>query len=171
MLWLRQSGWSRSRAGRARLVATTWRDRLAGGCRLQESISPSSPRNAPAPQTGGNLPSRWLWCATSSTARRGRGVGGVAFAHRSGRGEWLNSAPAPDLPATLPMGGRPKWRGPGRGFQRAAEIYFQRARQRTDMLLQAAMPVAVIALGVLILIQSLRDGRDRELPERSRSVE
>ncbi len=40
-----------------------------------------------------------------------------------------------------------------RGFQRAAEIYFQRARQRTEMMLYAAMPVAVVTLGVLILIQ------------------
>lgn len=40
-----------------------------------------------------------------------------------------------------------------RGFQRAAEIYFQRARHRTEMLLYAALPVAVITLGLLILIQ------------------
>lgn len=40
-----------------------------------------------------------------------------------------------------------------RGFRRAAEIYFQRARHRTEMLLYAALPVAVIALGVLILVQ------------------
>ena len=40
-----------------------------------------------------------------------------------------------------------------RGFQRAAEIYFQRARHRTEMLLYAALPVAVITLGILILIQ------------------
>jgi type II secretory pathway component PulF len=40
-----------------------------------------------------------------------------------------------------------------RGFRRAAEIYFQRARHRTEMLLYAALPVAVIALGALILVQ------------------
>lgn len=40
-----------------------------------------------------------------------------------------------------------------RGFQRAAEIYFQRARHQTEMLLYAALPVGVITLGVLIVIQ------------------
>lgn len=40
-----------------------------------------------------------------------------------------------------------------RGFQRAAEIYFQRARHRSEMLLYAALPVAVVTLGILIMIQ------------------
>ena len=40
-----------------------------------------------------------------------------------------------------------------RGFQRAAEIYIQRARHQTEMLHYAALPVAVITLGLLILIQ------------------
>ena len=39
------------------------------------------------------------------------------------------------------------------GFGRAASIYFERARYRTEMLLYAALPVAVLALGLMIAIQ------------------
>jgi len=39
------------------------------------------------------------------------------------------------------------------GLQRAAALYAARAAQRTEMLLYAALPVAVFALGGLILIQ------------------
>ncbi len=38
-------------------------------------------------------------------------------------------------------------------FRRAADIYYQRARHRTEMMLYAALPVAVLALGALILAQ------------------
>lgn len=40
------------------------------------------------------------------------------------------------------------------GFGRAAEIYQERARHQTDMLLYAALPVAVLVLGGLIFIQT-----------------
>lgn len=39
------------------------------------------------------------------------------------------------------------------GFRRAADLYYQRARHRAEMLLYAAMPVAVLVLGVLIMTQ------------------
>lgn len=39
------------------------------------------------------------------------------------------------------------------GFRRAAELYQQRAQHRVEMLLYAALPVAVLFLGSLILIQ------------------
>ena len=41
------------------------------------------------------------------------------------------------------------------GFARAAEIYGERAQSRTDMLLYAALPMAVIVLGGLILGQTV----------------
>ena len=41
------------------------------------------------------------------------------------------------------------------GFKHAAEIYSARARHRIDMLLYAALPVAVLGLGILILNQAL----------------
>ena len=40
------------------------------------------------------------------------------------------------------------------GLKRAAEIYHSRAEYRTEILLQAALPVSVVALGALILIQA-----------------
>jgi type IV pilus assembly protein PilC len=39
------------------------------------------------------------------------------------------------------------------GFARAAEIYAERARHRVEMMLYAALPVAVLALGALVLCQ------------------
>jgi type IV pilus assembly protein PilC len=39
------------------------------------------------------------------------------------------------------------------GFGRAAEVYHQRARHRSEMMLYAALPVAVLFLSVLILAQ------------------
>jgi type II secretory pathway component PulF len=39
------------------------------------------------------------------------------------------------------------------GFQHAAEIYQARAANRSEMLLYAALPVMVLALGVVILTQ------------------
>jgi type II secretory pathway component PulF len=39
------------------------------------------------------------------------------------------------------------------GFARAAEIYYERARYRVEMLLYAALPVAVLVLGGLIFLQ------------------
>ena len=41
------------------------------------------------------------------------------------------------------------------GFQRAAEIYNERALSRTDLLLNAAMPLAVVVLGLVILAQAV----------------
>ncbi len=40
------------------------------------------------------------------------------------------------------------------GFGRAAEIYYARAAHRVEMLLYAALPVAVLVLGALIFLQS-----------------
>jgi type II secretory pathway component PulF len=40
------------------------------------------------------------------------------------------------------------------GLQRAAGIYYNRARNKMDLLLSAALPVCVIFLGILILYQS-----------------
>jgi type II secretory pathway component PulF len=40
-----------------------------------------------------------------------------------------------------------------KGFQRAAAIYHQRAQHQMDMLLYAALPVAVLVLGAMILVQ------------------
>jgi type II secretory pathway component PulF len=40
------------------------------------------------------------------------------------------------------------------GFGRAAEIYYARAAHRVEMLLYAALPVAVLVLGALIFIQT-----------------
>ena len=40
------------------------------------------------------------------------------------------------------------------GFGRAAEIYYARATHRVEMLLYAALPVAVLVLGALIFLQS-----------------
>ena len=39
------------------------------------------------------------------------------------------------------------------GFARAGEIYYQRAQYRVEMLLYAALPVAVVAVGALVLFQ------------------
>lgn len=39
------------------------------------------------------------------------------------------------------------------GFRRAAELYHQRAQHQAEMLLHAALPVAVLFLGLLILVQ------------------
>jgi general secretion pathway protein F len=39
------------------------------------------------------------------------------------------------------------------GFRKAAEIYFARARHRTEMLLYAALPVSVMVLGMMIVGQ------------------
>lgn len=39
------------------------------------------------------------------------------------------------------------------GFARAAELYYERARHKMDMLLYAALPVAVMVLGVMIFCQ------------------
>lgn len=41
------------------------------------------------------------------------------------------------------------------GFRQAAKIYFDRARHRVEMLLYAALPVSVLALGLLIVTQVL----------------
>ena len=41
------------------------------------------------------------------------------------------------------------------GFVRAAEIYYHRAVHRIEMVLYAALPVAVLALGLMILCQIL----------------
>jgi hypothetical protein len=39
------------------------------------------------------------------------------------------------------------------GFRKTAEIYGARANQRTEMLLYAALPVSVLALGAMICFQ------------------
>jgi len=39
------------------------------------------------------------------------------------------------------------------GFARAAELYYERARHKMDMLLYAALPVAVMVLGAMIFCQ------------------
>ena len=41
------------------------------------------------------------------------------------------------------------------GFERASAIYASRAAHRTEILLYAALPVAVLLLGVVILTQLL----------------
>ena len=41
----------------------------------------------------------------------------------------------------------------GSGFQRASEVYQSRANYRTEMLLYAALPCAVLALGLMIISQ------------------
>ncbi len=41
----------------------------------------------------------------------------------------------------------------GAGFQRASEIYQARSGYRTEMLLYSALPCAVLALGIMIIIQ------------------
>ncbi|HWD20827.1 MAG TPA: type II secretion system F family protein [Verrucomicrobiae bacterium] len=41
----------------------------------------------------------------------------------------------------------------GAGFQRASEIYQARAAHRTEMMLYAALPCAVLALGIMILTE------------------
>jgi type II secretory pathway component PulF len=41
----------------------------------------------------------------------------------------------------------------GAGFRRAAEVYSARAVQRTEMFLYAALPLAILALGVMIACQ------------------
>ncbi|HEX3720893.1 MAG TPA: type II secretion system F family protein [Verrucomicrobiae bacterium] len=39
------------------------------------------------------------------------------------------------------------------GFARAAEIFYRRAMYKTDLLLNAALPVSILALGLIIVIQ------------------
>ncbi|HEX4119098.1 MAG TPA: type II secretion system F family protein [Verrucomicrobiae bacterium] len=41
----------------------------------------------------------------------------------------------------------------GAGFGRAAEIFYRRAAYKTDLLLNAALPVTILALGLVIIIQ------------------
>lgn len=41
------------------------------------------------------------------------------------------------------------------GFARAAELYYTRAAHRIEMMLYAALPVSVFALGVMILLQTV----------------
>ena len=41
-----------------------------------------------------------------------------------------------------------------KGFQRAAELYHERAKNRTDLLLYAALPMAVVVMGMMVLGQT-----------------
>jgi len=58
----------------------------------------------------------------------------------------------PPLFVWLVAGSGEDWAG---GFRQAARIYLDRARHRVDMLLYAALPVSVLALGLLIAAQVL----------------
>ena len=42
---------------------------------------------------------------------------------------------------------------PAAGFHQAAEIYFNRATHKIDLLLYTALPVSILALGLMILVQ------------------
>jgi len=56
----------------------------------------------------------------------------------------------PPLFVWLVAGSGEDWAG---GFRQAAKIYFDRARHRVEVLLYAALPVSVLALGLLIITQ------------------
>ena len=58
----------------------------------------------------------------------------------------------PPLFVWLVAGSGEDWAG---GFRQAARIYLDRARHRVDVLLYAALPVSVLALGLLIAAQVL----------------
>ena len=58
----------------------------------------------------------------------------------------------PPLFVWLVSGGGEDWPG---GFKQAAKVYYDRAMQRVEMMLYAALPVSVLALGLLILLQVL----------------
>ncbi|MEY2408293.1 MAG: ral secretion pathway protein [Verrucomicrobiota bacterium] len=58
----------------------------------------------------------------------------------------------PPLFVWLVTGTGEDWAG---GFRQAAAFYFERARHRIDMMLYAALPVSVLALGFLVLAQVL----------------
>jgi type II secretory pathway component PulF len=58
----------------------------------------------------------------------------------------------PPLFVWLVAGSGEDWAG---GFRQAAKIYFDRARHRVEVLLYAALPVSVLALGLLIVTQVL----------------
>jgi type II secretory pathway component PulF len=58
----------------------------------------------------------------------------------------------PPLFVWLVSGGGEDWPG---GFKQAAKVYYDRATQRVEMMLYAALPVSVLVLGLLILMQVL----------------
>jgi type II secretory pathway component PulF len=58
----------------------------------------------------------------------------------------------PPLFVWLVAGSGEDWAG---GFQQAAKVYYERAIHQVEVLLYAALPVSVLALGVLILAQVL----------------
>jgi type II secretory pathway component PulF len=74
-------------------------------------------------------------------------AGGKEFADLAEGGKVI-----PPLFVWLVSGGGENWPG---GFKQAAKVYYDRAMQRVEMMLYAALPVSVLALGLLILMQVL----------------
>ena len=58
----------------------------------------------------------------------------------------------PPLFVWLVTGGGENWAA---GFKHAAKVYYERSQHRVELLLYAALPVSVLALGLLILAQVL----------------
>ena len=109
---------------------------LKGGCPLPEGIGFVRAMEEGTPVAGELA----LWQQRLAS-------GGNAFAETAGQGKvfpamfyWLVAGAGDDLAA---------------GFQRAAEIYRARAVYRIEMLLYAALPVAILVLGAMIFSQFL----------------
>jgi type II secretory pathway component PulF len=74
-------------------------------------------------------------------------AGHKSFAELAGGGRLV-----PPLFVWLVAGSGEDWVG---GFRQAAKVYFDRARHRVEVLLYAALPVSVLALGLMIVTQVL----------------
>ncbi len=74
-------------------------------------------------------------------------AGGKDFADLAEGGKVI-----PPLFVWLVSGSGEDWPG---GFKQAAKVYYDRAMQRVEMMLYAALPVSVLVLGLLILMQVL----------------
>jgi type II secretory pathway component PulF len=115
-------------------VASTMEIMLKGGCSLDETIG----LLAQLEQDSGAAGDLGQW-----RARLASGHGDFAgMATPTGQFPplfiWLVASGRSDLPA---------------GLKRAAEIYHARAEYRTEILLQAVLPVSVLVLGILIFTQ------------------
>jgi type II secretory pathway component PulF len=107
---------------------------LKGGCSLDESVNlmEQLERNSPA---AGDFAE---WRAQLASGHGDFASMAMPTKHFPPLFIWLVASAGSDL---------------GAGLKRAAEIYQARAEYRTEILLQAALPVSVLVLGALIFTQ------------------
>jgi type II secretory pathway component PulF len=122
------------REGNLARVASTMATLLRGGCSLPETVALVRAMETGSP-AGLELAEWERRLAAGTTSFASLANGGRVF---SGLFVWLVANGQGDL---------------AQGFQRAAAIFQARAAQRADSLLYTALPMAVVALGLLILWQ------------------